>query len=267
MLEGRGQAGRIRLVPRQVLALASAEIRDRYLGSVLGLLWAIIHPLVLILLYVFVFSVVLKVKIGGEGDAEEYGLFLFAGIIPWRMVQDILIRAPGTYLERANLLEKIPMSPLVVPMSLVLVCLFNLVVDLSVFVTVLLVLGRSLAPLVILLLPLTISIGLLTLGISLIVGNLNVRYRDTAQVCQVASVLWFLASPIIYPAELVPARLQWIIAGNPISGMIGLFRHALLGLPAPSSAAIGLTSAFVVIGFGAGWCWHVKTGKDLLDHL
>ena len=157
MLEGRGQAGRIRLVPRQVLALASAEIRDRYLGSVLGLLWAIIHPLVLILLYVFVFSVVLKVKIGGEGDAEEYGLFLFAGIIPWRMVQDILIRAPGTYLERANLLEKIPMSPLVVPMSLVLVCLFNLVVDLSVFVTVLLVLGRSLAPLVILLLPLTIG--------------------------------------------------------------------------------------------------------------
>ena len=103
--------------------------------------------------------------------------------------------------------------------------------------------------------------------IGAVIVGLNVRYRDTAHVCQVTGVLWFLASPIIYPAELVPARLHWIIACNPISGVIGLFRHALLGLPAPSSAAFGLSAAFVAIGFGAGWCWHVKTGSDLMDHL
>jgi len=244
-----------------------AEIKGRYLGSALGFLWALIHPLVLILLYVFVFSVVLKVKVGRDGDAVEYGIFLFAGFIPWRMIQDVLVRAPGAYIEKASLLVKIPMPPVVVPASLVLVCLFNLVIDLLVFAAVLLALGRTPSLGILWLLPLVGVFFLGVFGVSLVVADLNVRFRDTAHVCQVVSVLWFLASPIIYPAEMVPESLRWVIDGNPVFGVVGLFRHALLGLPPPPSASIWLSAACVLMGLALGCYWYMRTSRTLVDHL
>lgn len=267
MRDGEGISRSVRLGVRRIWALAGAEIKGRYLGSVLGLLWAVVHPLIMILLYLFVFSVVLKVKVGIEGDAVGFGIFLYSGFVPWRMIQDVLVRGPGAYLEKANLLEKLPMPPVLVPAALVVVCLFNLIVDLVVFSVVLVALDRLPPVQVVWLLPMGGLLSMAMLGLSLIVADLNVRFRDTAHVCQVLSVLWFLASPIIYPAHMVPESLAWIIDWNPLSGILGMFRYALLDFPAPSPASLWLSVGFSLLVIVVGWVWYARTSKKLADLL
>ena len=253
---------------RPLLALVEREILSRYFGSFLGSVWAIVHPLSLILVYVYVFSVVLQIKVGEGSSAVDYGVFLFAGFLPWRAIHEVLGRSPQVLLEQARLIEKTALPPALFPAAQALACLVNLFVEGTLFIIVLFVVGR--APDFagcFWLVTLTPFLLVLCVGLAMLLSAMNSRIRDTAQVSQVVGLLWFLATPIIYPPEMVPQSLRWLVQANPLSPLVAGSRASLLHGESPSLADFALFAGFALVTFAVGTWVFKRASANLLDHV
>lgn len=213
--------------------LVRRDWQARYAGSALGFLWSFSLPLFHLALYTFVFALVLRVPTGA--DAPPYGVLLFAGLLPWLALQEGVQRAATTLIDNANLVRKQRFPTELLVLAVVLSALAHELVGLGLFVLVLGLRGE-LALGGLWLLPLALALQLvLTVGLALLAATTQVFVRDLAPALGVAFLAWFYATPIVYPAQLVPAPWRTLLALNPLAPLVGLYRCALLGLPQPSA--------------------------------
>ena len=252
---------------RQLWVLVERDLRQRYLRSRLGFLWALIHPLLLLLLYVYVFSVVLQVKFGSVSDPVGYGLFLFAGFVPWRAIQTTLDRSPTAFIEQARFLERAVVPAYFFPVGVALTSLVYVLIDSAVFLGVLLALGEGPTLALVWFAPAIAALAPLLLGLSLLISVLHVRWRDTAHLCQVLGMLWFLGTPIIYSGEMVPPSLRMLLVLNPLCGLIDLFRHVLLGMNPPDPSSFFSYLAFVGVLLAVARFTYRRIAGSIIDHV
>jgi lipopolysaccharide transport system permease protein len=248
--------------------LIKREILGRYRGSLFGLLWSFINPLLMLTVYTFVFSRIFKTKWGKEdGDTIQFALMLFTGLIVFNLFSECISRAPQLIVNNLNYVKKV-VFPLEI-LSLVAVgsSLFHAAVSFLVLFFFLVLSGHSLhatllfAPLIIApLLP-------LILGLSWFLSSLGVFIRDIGQVIGLlTSVLMFL-SPIFYPASVLPESIQKFLFLNPLTFIIEQTRSVILLGNMPDWA--GLTLYFIPSLFisWAGFLWFQKTRKGFADVL
>jgi ABC-type polysaccharide/polyol phosphate export permease len=245
---GRGSEGPLFAHAFLLRELVRRDVQGRYAGSLLGFLWSFAQPLWQLLLFSFVFSAVLRVAPTGEATGR-FWVFLFCGLLPWLAVQEGVMRGASAVTDNASMVKKLRFPAEILVLSVVLGALLHEATAAAVFVAALLGVGELAVrglPWLLLAIPVQLA---LTCGLGLLLATVHVFYRDTAQVLGMALSGWFYLTPIVYPPALVPQRLQWLSAANPLTTLVGLYRSALLGSrpPAPSSLAVLTATSLVCL--------------------
>ncbi len=231
--------------------LVKRDFQGRYAGSVLGFVWSFVQPLWLLVLYSFVFSTVLKIRLTGE-HTDSFGIFLFAGLLPWMAIQEGALRGATAITDNAQLVRKLSFPSAILVLTVVLASLLHEAIALGVFGVVLAVLGQPpLAALTLLLVAVPLQFAL-TFGLALVLAATNVFFRDVSQVLGLVFNAWFYLTPIVYPLSLVPSRFQPLVLANPLTPLVELYRQALLGARLELSPGTAVLAAFAVGLLGAG---------------
>ena len=205
----------------------------RYKGSILGNLWPLLNQLALLLIYTYVFAIVLRVKIdiqAGPADSSlSFGLWLFAGLIPWLAFSSGLTQAAGAVIGQPNLVKKVVFPLTLLPLVPIFASFIESTFGLMVLIAFIGFLNQVIHP-TLLLLPLVwLPQLLLTAGLGFLVAGLTVFIRDVPQTLGVTLNLWFYATPLIYPASLVPQPFQqWLFWVNPMAAIGEMYRDTVL---------------------------------------
>jgi ABC-type polysaccharide/polyol phosphate export permease len=231
-------------------SLFRRDLRAKYKGSVLGLAWSLAHPVVLMLVYLLVFSVMLKIP---PADYEHYWLFLLAGLPVWVFFATSLQSAARSLLENANLIRKVRFPRQLVPLSIVATQLVGFAVMLAIVVALSLVYVPAARDTVWLAIPLAGLAVCLVAGLSLAVASLNALYRDVEHLVAALLLPWFFLTPVLYSLEGIPGVkdhpriVELVHYGNPLTPAIEAVRDPLFfGEPPAAGDAIYLAVAAVV---------------------
>ncbi len=250
-----------------LLQLVRRDFQQRYIGSVAGWLWGLIHPVVLLLSYTFVFSVCLHQKPGPGQVTQNYPLFLFAGMLPWLLFSETVMRSSASLLEQANLITKTVFPAEIVPVAIFLSSLVShLMATAMVVAGAALVLNRF-SPTLIFLPIFVVLLGLFAIGIGWIASSLQVYLRDTAQVLTVGLTFWFWVTPIFINEDTFPRNLRFLITANPLAYIVRAYREMLLGYHLPSLGDLGATTLYAVGTFLVGGLFFRYMKRGFADVL
>jgi lipopolysaccharide transport system permease protein len=242
--------------------LVRRDLEARYKGSILGNLWPLLNQLSQLLIYTYVFSIVLKAKFPLKGlpvnENLSFGLWLFAGLLPWIAFSGGLLQASGSVVGQPNLVKKVvfPLSllPLVPILSTFIESSFGLMA-LIVFVA----LASKTLHLTMALLPLVwLTQILFTAGLGYFAAGLTVFLRDIPQTLGIILNLWFYMTPLVYEASRIPKQLQsWIFWINPMATIGELYRDLILVGEIKHWGEWGVTSIIALLVFITGfWCYR-----------
>ena len=251
-----------------IFQLARREVLERYRGSVLGLLWSFMHPILMLLVYMFVFGVVFQMKWGIERKGDmEFAIILFSGLIVHGLFAECLVRAPSLVTSHAHFVKKIVFPLQILPVVSVCVALFHMAVGLFILLLATLLTQASI-PLTVILLPVVLfPIVLLALGVSWFLASLGVFLRDVSQVVGILATVLLFLSPIFYPVSAVPERLQPFLYLNPLTLIIEELRNVMIFGNFPNWGALAayaiLAYAFMMFGV---W-WFKRTRNAFADVL
>lgn len=248
--------------------MTKREVVGRYRGSFLGLFWSFFNPVLMLIIYTFVFSVVFKARWGTGGESRfEFALILFCGLIAFNLFAEVLSRAPTLILGNVNYVKKVVFPLEILPLVAMGAALFHGIVSLGVLLVFYVLVSASLhwtivfAPLVILPLILT------TLGMSWFLASLGVFLRDVAQVVGLLVTVLMFLSPIFYPVSAIPAKYQVFIYMNPLTFIIEQMRDVLIWGKLPSWSGLCLVMLVGMLVAWGGLVWFQKTRKGFADVL
>lgn len=220
------------------------DIKVRYKQAVLGVAWAVIQPLLTMVVFTLFFGKLAKIPSNGI----PYPIFSYVALMPWTFFANAITNSGNSLIGNANLITKVYFPRLLIPGSAVAAGLVDFAIAFVLFVGLFVYYGVGLTWNVILLPALVVLITLLALGVGLWMSALNVRYRDVRYAMPFLIQLWMFGSPVIYSSMLMPARWRWVLAINPMTGIIEGFRSALLGQPVMSGAlTYSVVVTFVVL--------------------
>jgi lipopolysaccharide transport system permease protein len=221
------------------------DVRARYAGSGLGILWAFALPILWMFLYTGVFSLVLKVPV--EAGYASFPEFLMAGLLPWLAISEGISRSASCLIDNSAMVKKtvFPLETLV--LSVVIAAVVNEVIAFLVYGVYVALLGHLRWAWLLLVVPALFLQILFTFGIGCIAATLAAFLRDTTHAVGIVLTVGFYATPIVYPASLVPARLRPLIEANPVAHLVDLYRRAFTLHAAPEAASIAYLAAFCVV--------------------
>ena len=224
---------------QMIFSLVRKDLRGRYKGSVLGFMWTFINPLLQLMVYTIVFSVIMRSGI------EQYYLFLFVALVPWIFFSSALTGGSTSILGSGDMVKKIYFPREVLPMAYITSSFVNMVLSFLVVFAVLLVTGYGFNFAALLYLPLIMVVEyILALGIALLSSALTVYFRDLAYILNIISMAWQFLTPVMYSAAQVPARLMPIWRLNPMTPVIDAYRDILYYKQIPKVST--LTEALVL---------------------
>lgn len=251
-----------------IASLVRREVLGRYRGSVLGLLWSVLNPLVMLAVYTFVFGEVFKAKwIGGTGSRSEFALVLFAGLMVFNFFSECVNRAPVLILSNVNYVKKVVFPLEILPLVTMGSALFHFAVSLLVWCTFYVV-AMGLPQGTALLLPLILApLLLVTLGISWLLAALGVYLRDVAQVVGVALMVLMFLSPIFYQVDSLPEAVRPLMYLNPVTVAIEQTREVMLwGRPPGWAMLLGFAAVAALVAW-LGFVFFQKTRRGFADVL
>lgn len=216
--------------------LVSREFRTRYAGSNLGALWNIIHPLVLIGIYVLVFSKLMGGRMGASGSRLTYTIHLCAGMIPWFLFSEIITRSSNVLIENSNMLKKMTLPEEVLFLSVFFTSTIVHSISMLALMLILTIMGAPLTPIVFFAFPVMILLGLSAVGIGMALSVATLLVRDLGQMVQIALQVGFWSLPIVYIPSILPEKLAHIALLNPFRGFFTL-TQLLFGSPEASFAS------------------------------
>jgi lipopolysaccharide transport system permease protein len=249
--------------------MVAREFRGRYLGSLLGAGWSLLTPLLSILVYLVIFSGIMRGRMPGaaEGDTLSYGLYLCTGILVWGFFAEVVTRCQTVFLEFANLLKKLAFPRITLPVIVLLSATLNFALVAVVFVVVLVVTGRFPGPAILALLPLLLIQQGIAAGLGIFLGTLNVFFRDVGPIMGVVMNLWFWATPIVYHPSILPARFTPYLAWNPLAGLFASYHRVVLEGAWPEWGSLGYPVAFCLLAMALGLLTFRALAGDMVDEL
>ena len=209
-----------------IQSLVVRDLKARYRGSVLGFFWSFVNPLLFLLIYTFVFTVVLPST--HPKDIEPYALFMFCGILPWTWFSSSILESSNVLISNGNLIKKVLFPAEVLPIVTVLANMVHFFFGLPILAAFLIYYRRPLDPFELLWFPVIVFVQLvLLLGLSLFVAALTVHFRDLRDILSNLIQLWFFATPIIYPMNEAPERFRWLLNLNPMTHLAISYQEVL----------------------------------------
>jgi lipopolysaccharide transport system permease protein len=241
--------------------LTLREVTVRYKQTLLGALWAIVQPL----LTMIVFSLFLGRLAGVPSDGVPYPLFVYCGLLPWQLFAYALTSSANSLVANERLVTKVYFPRALLPIAAVLSGLIDFALALLLLAPLLYYYGRRLGW-AILMLPLAVLLALLAaiaLGLSL--AALNAQFRDVRYALPFLTQIWMFASPIAYPSSLLPGGWRIVYGLNPLAGVIETFRWSLLAHTAPPLGMVALSCGVIFAGLGISLRYFIHVERDLAD--
>ncbi len=250
---------------RLIASMVRREVVARYRGSLGDAAWTILHPLLLMLTYYFVFGIVLRSRFGGDTSQSGYVLNFLAGMLPWLPFSEAVGRAPGSMLEHRNFIKKLVFPVEIIQVNQTAAALVTQAFALLVFL-VLLIVTRGLPPATVLWLPaLVVPQVMLTAGIAWILAALGVYLRDLGQVIGFLLTICFFLTPICYPAESLPGWATPILKLNPMFTLVESYRDVLVRGTSPAWLPLAALWVVASVAFLAGHAWFWRLRKSFAD--
>ena len=241
--------------------LTKRDIKVRYKQTVLGGLWAIIQPAFTMIVFTLFFGRLAKMP----SDGLPYPVFVYAGLLPWTYFANAVTASGNSLVGNANLITKVYFPRVVVPGSAALAGLLDFLVA-SMILAGLMVYYRFIPGPGIILFPLLVALTFLcAVGVGLWLSALNVQYRDIRYAIPFLIQVWMFVSPVIYPVSLVPENAQWLLALNPMGGLIHAYRACLLGHQPVDWALLGISALIILALFVSGLYYFRRMEKFFAD--
>ncbi|MEB0120479.1 ABC transporter permease [Pseudomonas sp. CCI1.2] len=254
---------------RQLITqMTHREIIGRYKGSVFGLLWAFVTPILMLAVYTFVFSVVFKARWAGGGadqNRADFAIMLFTGMIVFGLFSECINRAPGLILGNPNYVKRVVFPLHILPWIVLGTALFNAFVSFLVLIIFFLLTDHSLTWAVLYLPLVLLPLVFISVGLSWFLSALGVYLRDVGQTVGIFTTVLMFLSPVFYPMASLPEKYQLYLRFNPLAGIIEHTRDVLILGVVPNVAHLLISLAISICIAWLGFAWFQKTRRGFAD--
>lgn len=250
-----------------ILGTVKRDFQARYRNSLLGAAWTVINPLAMIAVYTLVFSQVMRARLPGVDSTFAYSIYLMSGLIPWGLFSEIVNRGQSMFLDHANLIKKVSFPRACIPITVVLTSLVNFSIVLGLFITVAIILGIVPGWSLLAMLPLLLIQLVFATALALILGILNVFFRDVGQMTSIFLQFCFWLTPIVYSIDIIPEPFQGWIGLNPLAPLFAGYQRIFVQNIVPDwySLAPTIICAFLLMAFAVAT--YNRRLSDLMDEL
>lgn len=264
MLELARQAWRFRGF---IVGSVRREFASRYLGTQLGALWSVMHPLALIAIYTLIFSGVMRSNLPGHDSRFAYSIYLTAGLVLWTLFGDLLGRCVGTFVHNANLLKKVTLPKITLPIIASLSALVHCGILLVLFVAFLVVSGEFPGLPVVAVVPVLAIAVLFAVALGTFLATVNVFYRDVEQTTALVLQFWFWLTPIVYPIQTLPVPLREILEWNPLWPLVRAMHQIFVERAFPQWSGLLYPLVCAVVLAIAAKAMFERLSNELVDEL
>lgn len=245
-----------------IFSLVKRDLRGRYKGSVLGFLWTFINPLLQLLVYTMVFSVIMRSGI------EDYYMFLFVALVPWIFFSTSLTGGSSCIIAQQDMVKKIYFPREVLPIAHVTSQFINMLLSFIVIFAVLIIGRYPLRFRTLLCLPVVMVVEyILAMGITMVVAAITVYLRDVEYILGIFTMAWQFLTPVMYSVDMVPERLQNIFYLNPMTPIIVAYRKILYEGEVPQLSTLVSGTVMGIIILGIGWMLFHHLQKHFVEEL
>ena len=237
------------------------DVRGKYKGSFLGVLWSFINPLLSVLVYAIVFPYIMRLKV------ENYLIYLITGIIPWTFFTSAINTGIISILSNADIIKKVYFPRILLPISSVTSALVNFLISCIIILLFCIFSGVGVS-LYILWLPVVALIQyIMLLGFTFILSAIEMYMRDIEHIINFVLAMAFYVTPILYTADIFPENLSWILKINPMAYLVDAYRCIFLYHQNPDFCGLGIVSIFGVILFMIGYFIFEKLQKGFAEEV
>lgn len=250
-----------------ILGSVKREFQSKYGNAMLGAAWTVLNPLAMVLVYTVIFAQLMHARMPGGGGPYAYSIYLCAGILTWGLFAEITSRAQTMFIDHANLLKKISFPRVCLPLIVVLNALMNFAIIFGLFVLFLVATGNFPGWIFFAIVPvLALQIALAS-GLGMVLGVLNVFFRDVGQFYTILLQFWFWFTPVVYTAAVLPENVRPLLAWNPLVPVIGAYQTILLDARAPDWAAMAPALVLALGLCALGLSLFRKRSGEMVDEL
>lgn len=240
--------------------LVLRDIKVRYKQTVLGVLWVVMRPLASMVLFTLVFGKLARIP----SDGHPYAVFVFAALVPWTFFSGAVAASGNSLVGHAGLIKKVYFPRLIIPIAAMGSGLVDLAVSTLFLLAIMPLFGVGVSANLLAFPVLLAAVVLLALGVGTLFSALTAAYRDFGSILAFVLQIWMYATPVIYPASLVPGAWRWVLHLNPMAALIEGFRSAFFGKPF-DLPALGVSCAAAAAVFVAGVAYFEKIERRFAD--
>jgi ABC-2 type transport system permease protein len=248
---------------REMIAmLVHRDLRGRYKGSFLGFAWTFINPLLQLVVYTIVFSVIMRAGI------DKFYLFLFVALIPWTFFSASLTGGSASVLAQANMVKKIYFPREVLPIAYVTTCFVNMLYSFIVVFAVIFISGVPISLKALLYLPFVMAVEyIMCVGTAMFTSALTVYCRDLEYMLNIIAMMWMYLTPVIYPVSMVPQRLMRFFMLNPMTPVVMAYRDILYYARVPETSTLFMVLLMGLAVLAVGWLVFEKLSRHFAEEL
>ena len=250
-----------------ILGTVKREFQSKYRTSALGPAWSVINPLAMIVVYRVIFSQIIRARLPGVESAFAYSVFLYAGVLTWGLFAETTGRTQNVFLEHVSLLKKISFARISVPVIVVLNAGLNFSIVFGLFTIFLIVSGNFPGWVFFAIFPIFAIQILFLVGLGMVLGVLNVFFRDVGQFFNIALPFWFWLTPIAYPADILPESARSLLVFNPIVPMMQAYQGILVLGQLPHWASLIPVMLISLVVCALGLHLFRKHAGEIVDEI
>lgn len=248
--------------------MTKRDVVGRYKGSVLGLAWSFLNPLIMLVVYTFVFSIVFKARWNTGSDSKtEFALALFIGMIVHGLLAECINRAPNLIVGNVSYVKKVVFPLEILPWVSMGATIFHTLVSLLVWSIFFILVSHTFNWTALFLPLILLPLILFTMGFAWLLASLGVFLRDIGQITGVLTTILLFTSPVFYPISMLPEKYQMILYANPLTFIIEQSRDVLMWGKLPDWQGLGIAMLISLLVAWAGFAWFQKTRRGFADVL
>lgn len=243
------------------------EFQSKYRNSLLGAAWNIINPLAMIVVYTVIFAQIMRAKLPGIDTTFAYSIYLCAGVLTWGLFTEMVSRSQTMFLDNANLLKKISFPRITLPIIVVMNAGLNFSIVMALFLAFLLISGNFPGWVLLATLPVLALQIVFAMGLGMVLGVLNVFFRDVGQFFGIFITFWFWLTPIVYPASILPEGIKPLMTLNPMAPVIDAYQSIFVHQSWPAWPSLWPTAVLAALLCILGLHLFKKNAGEMVDEL